>query len=205
MKAIVILCILVAAVSAAPSNHHQSQPSEESQQQQQLQQQESPQESPQLTLSDEIILAVTETPEVEEDYPPSMYVDVPREDEQYGYIVNDTTRALNFGSPDENGQITTPSPSPGAQAYRSIIEVLSVKKVQNLADAGMNRVVVTVGTTNCTVNPVTDENRNFSDCVIDSSLPQEECVVKLQYNYYPSPNAVVGPWSKINCTALSSS
>jgi len=203
MKAIVILCILVAAVSAAPSHHQHTQPEAPQEPQQQEQ------EQPQPASSDEIILPATEEqnlPEpVEEDYPPSMYIDVPREDEQYGYIVNDTTRALNFGSPDENGQTTTTSTLAGSQAYRLIIEVLSVKKVQNLADAGINKVVVTVVTTNCTVDPVTDGNRDFSACVIDSSLPQEECVVKLQYNYYPLPNAIVGPWSKVNCMALSSS
>lgn len=117
------------------------------------------------------------------------YSDVNPRSKQYSSLLKATQRALNQ-PPKVN--------SKKAVAFRKIIRVVAVKTIEDVADAGFNRVRVITAATNCTLGRMSPRQK----CNPLPDRANEDCKVSLQYNYFPHANFNPGPKANIQCLPL---
>lgn len=110
------------------------------------------------------------------------YSDVKPGSKDYASLLKETQRALNRNSKQ-------------GTSFRKIIKVVAVKRIEDVADAGFNRIRVITGHTNCTLGSMTPRMK----CSLDHKRSTQDCRVSLQYNYFPHLNYNPRPKTSIQC------
>lgn len=123
------------------------------------------------------------------------YVDVPPGSRQYASLIKATQRVLNQRVVHVNTRRNQDVP------FRKIVRIVAVKTVQDIADAGFNRVRVITAPTNCTVGQISRSGRTVK-CTPLQDKSQQDCRVSIQYNYFPHPGYNPGPKTKIQCSPV---